>query len=128
MIGRSYFLAPATGLLFTHSAKQRKSSALGAELLNGDIEGEGLGGSRRPRKQRDRPRGVPLPARIFLFFVFYCRRFRIFDFQPRSRVGRGSEGIAWRGPDIARKSFIGNKEHGVQVRRLDQMLNRRKGD
>ena len=43
MIGRSYFLAPATGLLFTHSAKQRKSSALGAELLNGDIEGEGLG-------------------------------------------------------------------------------------
>src|SRR6516162_1888004 len=59
MIGRSYFLAPATGLLFTHSAKQRKSSALGAELLNGDIEGEGLGGSRRPRKQRDRPCGVP---------------------------------------------------------------------
>src|SRR6516162_7552486 len=70
MIGRSYFLAPATGLLFTHSAKQRKSSALGAELLNGDIEGEGLGGSRRRRKQRDRPRGVPLPAPIFLFFVF----------------------------------------------------------
>src|SRR6516225_12002739 len=106
MIGRSYFLAPATGLLFTHSAKQRKSSALGAELLNGDIEGEGLGGSRRPRKQRDRPRGVPYLPQSSSIFAFYCRRFRIFDFQPRSRVDRGA-GLPFGGDRLAGTSATG---------------------